>query len=140
MDFELYLAETAAHAERQAGILLEAKDRLQQQGSLTPLETGGALHALQLLTENAIGKTKHLLKQRALAVPVSAYDAFALLAQHGVLNTDALPAWQRAIGLRNRIVHDYLNLDQRILEALLIQEGWRFIYDYLKQSQAGKTA
>ena len=41
------------------------------------------MHALQVLVENAIGKTKHLLKAAGQEISVSAYDAFAVLASIG---------------------------------------------------------
>lgn len=132
MQLEIYLAETAAHAERQALILQAARSRWQETGMLTPLEFSGALHGLQVLVENAIGKAKHLLKAKNHAVPVSAYDAFELLAQCGLIPAADLSAWQKAIGLRNRIVHDYLNLDSRIVYRLLDTEGYAFIVAFLR--------
>ena len=37
------------------------------------------LHGLQVLIETAIGITKHLLKELAEPVPISAYDSFSRL-------------------------------------------------------------
>ena len=34
-------------------------------------------------------------------------------------------------GMRNRIVHDYLNLDMNLLLELVGQHDYRFIHDYL---------
>ncbi|MDW5416978.1 DUF86 domain-containing protein [Iodobacter sp. CM08] len=130
MQLDEYQAETAAHAARQALILLEAKERLQQQGSLTALEFSGAVHALQVIAENSIGKAKHSLKALGQAVPVSAYDCFALLQQAGKLSMDELQAWQRAIDLRNRIVHDYLNLDTRVIYRLIDSNAYQFMLDF----------
>lgn len=64
------------------------------------------LHALQVLIENAIGKSKQLLKARGETVPISAYDAFTALVRHGEIEQAQLIAWNALIGLRNRIVHD----------------------------------
>lgn len=133
MQLELYLAETAAHAARQQQILLEARTRLDQQGTLSPLEFSGVLHALQVLIENAIGKAKICLKQAGQPVPVSAYDSFALLQQLGHLTAEQLQDWQRAIGLRNRIVHDYLNLDPQLITQLLQSNAYTFIVQFLTE-------
>ncbi|TAN50059.1 MAG: DUF86 domain-containing protein [Methylococcaceae bacterium] len=137
MELEVYLAETAAHAERQALMLQAARSRWQETGALTPLEFAGALHGLQVLVENAIGKAKHLLKAKNHAVPVSAYDAFELLAQCGLIPAVDLSAWQKAVGLRNRIVHDYLNLDPRIVYRLLETEGYAFVIAFLRKTEVG---
>lgn len=133
MDIDLYLAETRANAERNSLILEEARQRLANANGLTQLEFAGALHALQVLTENAIGKAKHFLKHNGMAVPVSAYDAFAMLAQSGRITQEELGRWQRAVGLRNRIVHDYLNLDKALVCTLIEQRGYDFVVEYLKQ-------
>ena len=66
------------------GLMLdEVQKRLQQSQSLSKLEEAGALHALQVLTENAIGKAKVTLKSLDQAVPISGYDAFAQLGDLG---------------------------------------------------------
>nr|WP_300309951.1 HepT-like ribonuclease domain-containing protein [Halomonas sp.] len=72
-------------------------------------------------------------------VPVSAYDAFATLARHQQINTSDFDAWNAAIGLRNRIVHDdinptvqdCLNLDMTIEQKLVRQQQYHFIRDDL---------
>lgn len=69
------------------------------------------LHALQILIENAIGKAKQLLKASQQVVPVSGHDAFKALTSHSFIDSATLPAWNTIIGLRNRIVHDYMNID-----------------------------
>ena len=99
--------------------------------SLTPLEQNGLLHAVQVLVENAIGKAKQQLKVRGETVPVSAYDAFAALARVGCIPTDSLPAWNAVIGLRNRIVHDYMNVDMEKIFAFLRAHGERPVLDFL---------
>lgn len=138
MELETYQAETAAHAARQGLILLEAKAKLQKHGELSPLEFSGAAHALQVLTENAIGKAKHWLKACNMAVPISAYDAFAMLCQLEQITSSELQAWQRAIGLRNRIVHDYLNLDARVIYRFIDSNAYQFMLDFLNAPFNGK--
>ncbi len=77
---------------------------------LSGLEQNGVLHALQVLTENAIGKAKQILKASGEPVPVSAYDAFTALARINEISVNELTAWNAIIGLRNRIVHEYMNI------------------------------
>jgi uncharacterized protein YutE (UPF0331/DUF86 family) len=77
MRLDLYQAETQRLACEQASMLEVARDKLLSNEPLTALERSGALHALQILIENAIGKAKDLMKSAGEPVPVSAYDAFA---------------------------------------------------------------
>lgn len=118
---DLYHAETAHIAREQGALLDEARSKLLAGESLSRLEQNGVLHALQVLIENAIGKSKQMLKAAGESVPVSAYDTFAALARRGGIREDELPAWNAVIGLRNRIVHDYMNIDMaRVLELVRV--------------------
>jgi uncharacterized protein YutE (UPF0331/DUF86 family) len=131
MRLDLYQAETALIAQEQSALLDEARAALLSGGTLSRLEQNGVLHAIQMLVENAIGKSKQLLKATGKQVPLSAYDSFLGLAELGTIKNGDLDAWNAAIGLRNRIVHDYMNIDmQRVLE--LVKNGqYRFITDFL---------
>lgn len=122
MRLDLYQAETEQIARKQTQLLDEVRLLLASNKVLSDLEKNGVLHALQILIENAIGKAKHLLKANKIPVPVSAYDAFSELVKLDYLTEQELVAWNSAIGLRNMIVHDYMNIDiARILE--LVQLG-----------------
>jgi len=131
MQLDLYQAETAHIAREQSTLLDEARARLLAGSTLTRLEQNGVLHAFQVLIENAIGKSKQMLKAAGEPVPASAYDTFAALARRRGIREDDLPAWNAVIGLRNRIVHDYMNIDMgRVLE--LVQLGrYEFVTAFL---------
>lgn len=130
MRLDLYQAETARIAAEQAALLAQAREIMTQR-TLSLLEQGGMLHALQVLIENAIGKAKQLLKARNEPVPVSAYDTFAALARCGEIDVATLPAWNAVIGLRNRIVHDYMNIDMNKVMELVTSNSDKFITEFL---------
>lgn len=131
MRLELYQAETARLAREQSAMLDEARQKLQAGQPLRLLEQSGILHALQVLIENAIGKAKHTLKAAAEPVPASAYDAFSSLVRIGALPVGELPKWNDVIGIRNRIVHDYMNIDMALILDLVGKEQYRFVADFL---------
>jgi uncharacterized protein YutE (UPF0331/DUF86 family) len=112
-------------------MLDEVRLRLIDQKALTALEQAGVLHAFQVLTENAIGKAKLWIKQRHEAVPVSAYDAFAQLHRDKLITDEAMRNWTAAIGLRNRIVHNYLNVDMSVIEALVKEQKYQLQVQFL---------
>lgn len=136
MRLDLYQAETARIAAEQSALLGQARVILQQGRALTPLEQSGLLHALQILIENAIGKAKHLLKACDQPVPVSGYDAFKALANQSIIESTDLTAWNAIIGLRNRIVHDYMNIDMDQVTALVIANKEQFVVRFLLQDIA----
>lgn len=131
MRLDLYQAETARIAAEQSALLAQAKDILEQGRALSPLEQGGVLHALQILIENAIGKAKQLLKANDQPVPVSGYDAFKALVNRNQIAQADLPAWNAIIGLRNRIVHDYMNIDMDQVNALVVADKTQFVVRFL---------
>lgn len=131
MRLDLYQAETARIAVEQMALLNQAREVLAQGRLLTKLEESGVLHALQILIENSIGKAKQILKVHNIPVPLSAYDAFAALVGRGEIETTQLQAWNAVIGLRNRIVHDYMNIDMnRVLEFIQTEQD-KFIVEFL---------
>lgn len=112
-------------------MLDEARLKLETGQPLSLLEQSGILHALQVLTENAIGKAKHMLKADGEPVPVSAYDAFASLARREAVPAEELARWNNAIGIRNRIVHDYMNIDMNVVFDLVREAKYRFVAEFL---------
>jgi uncharacterized protein YutE (UPF0331/DUF86 family) len=87
-----------------------------------------------------IGKAKHWLKASNRPVPVSAYDAFHALTDIGAISQDNLPEWNAVIGLRNRIVHDYMNIEFDQIVSLIKMEREQFIIDFLLQQEPGKQS
>jgi uncharacterized protein YutE (UPF0331/DUF86 family) len=130
---DIYQAECERIANQQAAALDEAKLRLQAHAELSLLEQGGVLHAVQVLAENAIGKTKHWLKALGQPVPISAHDAFESLHLQGCISQQDLNEWRAIVGLRNRIVHDYLNVDPSFINGLVMENKHHFIADFLRQ-------
>jgi uncharacterized protein YutE (UPF0331/DUF86 family) len=133
---DLYQAETARIAQEQAAALAMAKAILATGRSLTSLEQNGVLHALQILIENAIGKGKHLLKSRGLSVPISGYDTFKALSDCDLVPSAELNTWKSLVGMRNRIVHDYMNIDMDQVILMLKGNKEQFVVDFLRQDIA----
>jgi len=89
---------------------------------------------LQLLTEACIGIAKHSLKGMAKEVPSDARQAFAKLRQLGLDHSGA--DWNRIIGMRNALVHAYLNLDaERVLDVVR-QRRYQVLLDFAAQRLA----
>jgi len=134
MRLDLYYLETARIAREQTAMLDEAAERLKQERSLSALEQSGVLHALQVLIENAIGKAKQILKASGEPVPISAYDAFTALARCGEIAAEQLAQWNAVVGLCNRIVHDYMNIDMNRVQEWVVNDRYRFVSDFLLAS------
>lgn len=131
MRLDLYQVETERIAAEQTALLDEAKKILENGRELSGLESSGVLHALQVLIENSIGKAKQWLKAKGEPVPVSAYDAFATLVRIGAIEAEDLPKWNALVGIRNRIVHDYMNIDLSRIHTFVLEGKYRFLTGFL---------
>ena len=56
--------------------------------------------------------------KKIILLPVDAYSVFEKLMDLQLISADDKEEWQRIIGMRNAIVHDYLNLDERVIKAI----------------------
>ena len=93
-----------------------------QERAWTRVERKGAERLLQTLVEACIGVSKHWLKQQNKVLPVDAYSVFEKLMELQLIPADEAQEWQRIIGMRNAIVHDYLNLDEQVIKAIIVNK------------------
>ncbi|MFQ2707418.1 type VII toxin-antitoxin system HepT family RNase toxin [Aeromonas caviae] len=91
------------------------------QRALSNLEYRAAERTMQVSIEACIGVAKHWARALAGHTPQDAYQAFEILAQRGELPPDTLIGWRKIIGLRNALVHDYLNIDPEIIRSVIGQ-------------------
>jgi len=101
---------------------LETIYSLLQERSWTRVERKGAERLIQTLVEACIGIAKHWLKQQDKVLPVDAYSVFEKLMELQLIPAEEEKEWQRIIGMRNAIVHDYLNLDEKVIKAIIVNK------------------
>ena len=101
---------------------LDSLHQILQTRSWTRVERKGAERLLQILVESCIGIAKHWLKKQGKVLPSDAYSVFEKLTELQLLSPDETQEWQRVIGMRNAIVHDYLNLDEKVIRAVVVNK------------------
>lgn len=89
-----------------------------QQRNLNRYEYRAAERTLQILIEACIGIAKHWNYALSKTAPADAYSAFEALSQQGVEGLEEVE-WKKIIGMRNALVHDYLNIEPEIIRALI---------------------
>lgn len=81
-------------------------------------EYRAAERTLQILVEACIGIAKHWSKKLTHVAPADAYTAFQNLSGRGIHFVDDVK-WRSIIGMRNALVHDYLNIEPAVIESVL---------------------
>jgi uncharacterized protein YutE (UPF0331/DUF86 family) len=95
-------------------------------------ERNAAERGLQVLVEMAVGCSKHLLKARQLPVPAEARAALERVYERLALTAPPISVMRGAVGMRNAIIHDYLNLDWQRLEAVLAERKYHEVARYIE--------
>ena len=80
---------------------------------------------LQLLAEVSIGLAKHWLKSLKKESGSNAYQTFVGLHELTLLNESELSEWRKIIGLRNSLVHDYLNIDKTLIKLIVKDKKYK---------------
>jgi len=101
---------------------LETLHAILKQRTWTRVERKGAERLLQTLVEACIGVSKHWLKQQKKVLPTDAYSVFEKLMELQLIPAEDAQEWQRIIGMRNAIVHDYLNLDEKVIRSIVVNK------------------
>jgi uncharacterized protein YutE (UPF0331/DUF86 family) len=72
--------------------------------------------------ETSIDLANHLIRFLKLGIPVTSADSFRLLQAEGIIDSRLAERLQRMTGFRNTVVHQYTNVDIRIVEAVITTE------------------
>jgi len=63
-------------------------------------------------------------------LPSDAYSVFETLTELQLIPNSETEQWQKVIGMPNAIVHDYLNLDERVIKAIITQKMYLQLQDF----------
>lgn len=128
---ESYLYSLKQHADDcEANLKLLAKQY--QQGPLNRIQQLAAERTLQVLLEATIGAAKHWAKKVTGHPSNEAMKAFNQLLQTGLISDD-IP-WRKMVGLRNTLVHDYLDVDPEIVKSVITERYYLQALDFIQQA------
>jgi uncharacterized protein YutE (UPF0331/DUF86 family) len=89
--------------------------------------------ALQIFIESFIGMGRYLVQQKyALSVSQSR-EAIDELKNRGDLNTDQYQQLLNIIGFRNILVHDYLDINEAVVESIIMKKSYAIMEALLIQ-------
>ena len=101
--------------------------------------TKGTERLLQETVEAAVDTNLHLLRTTGAAMPTDYYESFISLGQAGIIPQELAERLAPAAGLRNRLVHEYDDIDDKIvLEA--VSEARESLREYIAAVERYVTA
>ena len=126
---EAYVISMRQHVQEQLETLNELAEAIKLQ-PLRKIERLAAERSLQIMIEAAIGVAKHCCKKAGKTHSGDAYKN--LLTAHDLLNSNIPHATLKgAAGMRNAIVHDYLNLDWARNEAVIVNKQYETLGEFI---------
>lgn len=133
--YEAYVYALREQTEQHIAGLDELSDTTKQR-PLTFNERNAAERGLQVLVEMAVGSSRHVLKSRNRPVPSEARAAVERVYELLGITSPPAEVMRGAIGMRNAIIHDYLNMDWGKVEVVLKTGKYREIVKYLDATTA----
>ncbi len=106
---------------------LQGLTEIIQQRDLNRYEYRASERTLQILIGACIGIAKHWNYALNQTAPADAYSAFEKLSQQGVENIETIE-WRKIIGMRNALVHDYLNIDSEIIHFVIKKSTYKELF------------
>ncbi len=130
---ELYEHELLGNARRMTRILDGFQD------SSEPFSETDSLaiqRALQILVESVIGMSRYVA-ETAFGIRVAkSRESLDELRRMGVLDHEVHARLLRIVGFRNILVHDYLNIDDAVVSAIVRKREYVFLLDVLSMLSA----
>ena len=77
---------------------------------------------LERCCQAAIDAALRVVKMRQLGLPQESREAFVLMAKAGLLPEDLARSLQAMVGFRNIAIHNYRELDLKVVQSILSRE------------------
>lgn len=103
-----------------------------------PVKLGAAKYYLQVAIECCIDAANHIIARQGFRVPESYADSFAVLAESGVIEQGFAVTAYKMVGMGNRLVHLYWEVDADIVFEVLqnnlddFERFKRYVYNFMR--------
>lgn len=107
------ISDDLAHLEAEAGASMQRR--------ADPMWIRGVKYAFVTAIEAAVDVAQHICASQGWGPPDTNRDALLLLGTHGVVAPELAASMGRAAGFRNVLVHDYVRVDDALVEEKLTE-------------------
>jgi uncharacterized protein YutE (UPF0331/DUF86 family) len=102
-----------------------------------PIWLRGVKYTFVTAIEACVDVAQHLCATEGWGPPADNGDAVRLLGEHGVLTAELATSMRKAVGFRNVLVHDYIDVDDEIVVGRL--KGLGDLDEFVRQVAAYVT-
>ena len=99
--------------------LLDRESRADEVRRADDVWLRGVKYTFVTAIEGCVDVAQHLAASESWGAPATNADAVRLLGRHGLVEPGLAERLARAVGFRNVLVHDYVEVDDRIVLARL---------------------
>ena len=110
------------HLDEYLQILHHLRGYSLEEFSSDPERYGSAERFLQLAIESLADIGSHVVADLELGTVESYRDIPSILAEHEYITPELRERWIKMLGFRNILVHDYMDIDRRIVYEVLQKE------------------
>lgn len=126
----MYEREILRHIEKMNRILDKYSENV---ASWTETDELAIERALQVLIESVIGIARYCLSGKYGTSVSKSREAFDELRSRGDLDHGSYEKMMKIIGFRNVLVHDYLDVEIKVLHSIMEHKSYTFLIDYAKK-------
>jgi uncharacterized protein YutE (UPF0331/DUF86 family) len=119
--------------------VLEQESAANETRRRDPIWLRGVKYTFVTAIEACVDVAQHICAAEGWGPPADNGDAIRLLATHGVLPAGLAASVRRAVGFRNVLVHEYVEVDDRVVISRLadlsdLENFVRAVADYVSRS------
>ncbi len=87
---------------------------------------------LQIMIETCVDVANHIISDKKMRPPISYADAFRILFENNIIETELLDIMEKMAKFRNIVVHQYEDVNAEIVSVIIIKH----LGDFLKYKEA----
>ena len=109
------LQQTSARIKDHLTLIISLKEDCKNKFNTDPIYRGALLHYLYLMADTCITLAEQTIRFKQLRPPQSYHEAFDILGESGVLDSEFAYSFAAIAGFRNFLAHDYEKVEAQII-------------------------
>ena len=109
------LQQTMGRIKEHLTLIESMKKDCEEKFPIDPIYRGALLHYLYLMADTCITLAEQAIRIKKLRPPQSYHEAFDILGESGVLDSEFAYSFAAIVGFRNFLAHDYEKIEAQVI-------------------------